>query len=76
MIQGVAAFPGMKDIQDQLERIFLVSSLQNASEVPKAITGPGDTQIDKTSFLSSKRKKKKLLFQRENQKSKAKLINQ
>uniref|UniRef100_A0A672PAP8 Cyclin-dependent kinase 14 n=1 Tax=Sinocyclocheilus grahami TaxID=75366 RepID=A0A672PAP8_SINGR len=25
MIQGVAAFPGMKDIQDQLERIFLVS---------------------------------------------------
>uniref|UniRef100_A0A3B3HXG3 Cyclin-dependent kinase 14 n=1 Tax=Oryzias latipes TaxID=8090 RepID=A0A3B3HXG3_ORYLA len=24
MIQGVAAFPGMKDIQDQLERIFLV----------------------------------------------------
>ncbi|KAJ4931312.1 hypothetical protein JOQ06_025609, partial [Pogonophryne albipinna] len=23
MIQGVAAFPGMKDIQDQLERIFL-----------------------------------------------------
>lgn len=26
MIQGVAAFPGMKDIQDQLERIFLVSS--------------------------------------------------
>lgn len=27
MIQGVAAFPGMKDIQDQLERIFLVSSL-------------------------------------------------
>ena len=32
MIQGVAAFPGMKDIQDQLERIFLVSSLQSASE--------------------------------------------
>lgn len=32
MIQGVAAFPGMKDIQDQLERIFLVSSLQNVSE--------------------------------------------
>lgn len=31
MIQGVAAFPGMKDIQDQLERIFLVSSLQSAS---------------------------------------------
>ncbi|CDQ89482.1 unnamed protein product [Oncorhynchus mykiss] len=27
MIQGVAAFPGMKDIQDQLERIFLVSQL-------------------------------------------------
>lgn len=27
MIQGVAAFPGMKDIQDQLERIFLVSRL-------------------------------------------------
>lgn len=27
MIQGVAAFPGMKDIQDQLERIFLVSSV-------------------------------------------------
>lgn len=27
MIQGVAAFPGMKDIQDQLERIFLVSGL-------------------------------------------------
>ncbi|KAK1806619.1 hypothetical protein P4O66_005133, partial [Electrophorus voltai] len=26
MIQGVAAFPGVKDIQDQLERIFLVSS--------------------------------------------------
>lgn len=25
MIQGVAAFPGMKDIHDQLERIFLVS---------------------------------------------------
>ncbi|KTG46784.1 hypothetical protein cypCar_00018962 [Cyprinus carpio] len=25
MIQGVAAFPGMKDIQDQLERIFLVA---------------------------------------------------
>lgn len=25
MMQGVAAFPGMKDIQDQLERIFLVS---------------------------------------------------
>lgn len=25
MIQGVAAFPGMKDVQDQLERIFLVS---------------------------------------------------
>ncbi|XP_043546219.1 cyclin-dependent kinase 14 isoform X1 [Chiloscyllium punctatum] len=24
MIQGVAAFPGMKDVQDQLERIFLV----------------------------------------------------
>ncbi|MEQ2298907.1 Cyclin-dependent kinase 14, partial [Ameca splendens] len=24
MMQGVAAFPGMKDIQDQLERIFLV----------------------------------------------------
>ncbi|RMC04975.1 hypothetical protein DUI87_18155 [Hirundo rustica rustica] len=24
MIQGVAAFPGMKDIQDQLERIFLM----------------------------------------------------
>uniref|UniRef100_A0A4W4H1F5 Cyclin-dependent kinase 14 n=1 Tax=Electrophorus electricus TaxID=8005 RepID=A0A4W4H1F5_ELEEL len=24
MIQGVAAFPGVKDIQDQLERIFLV----------------------------------------------------
>ena len=32
MIQGVAAFPGMKDIQDQLERIFLVSSLQSAFE--------------------------------------------
>lgn len=32
MIQGVAAFPGMKDIQDQLERIFLVSSLQIAFE--------------------------------------------
>ncbi|KAK5614971.1 hypothetical protein CRENBAI_008006 [Crenichthys baileyi] len=26
MIQGVAAFPGMKDIQDQLERIFLTVS--------------------------------------------------
>ncbi|GCB75714.1 hypothetical protein scyTo_0019801, partial [Scyliorhinus torazame] len=25
MIQGVAAFPGMKDVQDQLERIFLVA---------------------------------------------------
>ncbi|ERE91455.1 cyclin-dependent kinase 14 [Cricetulus griseus] len=25
MIQGVAAFPGMKDIQDQLERIFLAT---------------------------------------------------
>ncbi|XP_043923593.1 cyclin-dependent kinase 14 isoform X2 [Protopterus annectens] len=24
MLQGVAAFPGMKDIQDQLERIFLI----------------------------------------------------
>ncbi|MBN3288215.1 CDK14 kinase, partial [Polyodon spathula] len=24
MIQGIAAFPGMKDIQDQLERIFLI----------------------------------------------------
>ncbi|XDV40823.1 hypothetical protein PO909_009824 [Leuciscus waleckii] len=24
MIQGVPAFPGMKDIQDQLERIFLI----------------------------------------------------
>lgn len=32
MIQGVAAFPGMKDIQDQLERIFLVSSSWNAFE--------------------------------------------
>lgn len=32
MIQGVAAFPGMKDIQDQLERIFLVSSSWNALE--------------------------------------------
>ncbi|XP_010397487.1 cyclin-dependent kinase 14 isoform X2 [Corvus cornix cornix] len=33
MIQGVAAFPGMKDIQDQLERIFLVQqgSLTTAS---------------------------------------------
>ena len=38
------------------------------------MTGPGDTKIDKTSFLSSKRNKKNL-FQRENQKSKAKLIN-
>lgn len=32
MIQGVAAFPGMKDIQDQLERIFLVSSSWNVFE--------------------------------------------
>lgn len=32
MIQGVAAFPGMKDIQDQLERIFLVRSLQTRFE--------------------------------------------
>uniref|UniRef100_A0A3Q4H3M1 Cyclin-dependent kinase 14 n=1 Tax=Neolamprologus brichardi TaxID=32507 RepID=A0A3Q4H3M1_NEOBR len=29
MIQGVAAFPGMKDIQDQLERIFLVMQTFN-----------------------------------------------
>nr|XP_051708726.1 cyclin-dependent kinase 14 isoform X3 [Oryctolagus cuniculus] len=28
MIQGVAAFPGMKDIQDQLERIFLATLIQ------------------------------------------------
>ncbi|KAJ7418164.1 hypothetical protein BTVI_30518 [Pitangus sulphuratus] len=36
MIQGVAAFPGMKDIQDQLERIFLASSV---SSVTQMLTG-------------------------------------
>ncbi|RXM97817.1 Cyclin-dependent kinase 14 [Acipenser ruthenus] len=29
MIQGIAAFPGMKDIQDQLERIFLRNKIYN-----------------------------------------------
>lgn len=33
MIQGVAAFPGMKDIQDQLERIFLVSPAGSIVEI-------------------------------------------
>lgn len=34
MIQGVAAFPGMKDIQDQLERIFLVLGTPNEDTWP------------------------------------------
>uniref|UniRef100_A0A8D0DR06 Cyclin-dependent kinase 14 n=1 Tax=Salvator merianae TaxID=96440 RepID=A0A8D0DR06_SALMN len=34
MIQGVAAFPGMKDIQDQLERIFLVLGTPNEDSWP------------------------------------------
>ncbi|XP_042327982.1 cyclin-dependent kinase 14 [Sceloporus undulatus] len=34
MIQGVAAFPGMKDIQDQLERIFLVLGTPNEESWP------------------------------------------
>uniref|UniRef100_A0A671M8B6 Cyclin-dependent kinase 14 n=1 Tax=Sinocyclocheilus anshuiensis TaxID=1608454 RepID=A0A671M8B6_9TELE len=34
MIQGVAAFPGMKDIQDQLERIFLVLGTQSEETWP------------------------------------------
>ncbi|NXG55303.1 CDK14 kinase, partial [Hemiprocne comata] len=34
MIQGVAAFPGMKDIQDQLDRIFLVNCF---SEKPSCL---------------------------------------
>uniref|UniRef100_A0A8C5QSB5 Cyclin-dependent kinase 14 n=1 Tax=Leptobrachium leishanense TaxID=445787 RepID=A0A8C5QSB5_9ANUR len=34
MIQGVAAFPGMKDIQDQLERIFLILGTPNEDTWP------------------------------------------
>uniref|UniRef100_A0A6I8NDB7 Cyclin-dependent kinase 14 n=1 Tax=Ornithorhynchus anatinus TaxID=9258 RepID=A0A6I8NDB7_ORNAN len=34
MIQGVAAFPGMKDVQDQLERIFLVLGTPNEDTWP------------------------------------------
>nr|ACO51686.1 Serine/threonine-protein kinase PFTAIRE-1 [Aquarana catesbeiana] len=34
MIQGVAAFPGMKDIQDQLERIFLILGTPNDETWP------------------------------------------
>uniref|UniRef100_A0A6I8S6M5 Cyclin-dependent kinase 14 n=1 Tax=Xenopus tropicalis TaxID=8364 RepID=A0A6I8S6M5_XENTR len=34
MIQGVAAFPGMKDIQDQLERIFLILGTPNEETWP------------------------------------------
>nr|XP_054594378.1 cyclin-dependent kinase 14 isoform X3 [Nothobranchius furzeri] len=39
MIQGVAAFPGMKDIQDQLERIFLVLG------TPSEDSWPGVTSL-------------------------------
>ncbi|XP_010217038.1 PREDICTED: cyclin-dependent kinase 14, partial [Tinamus guttatus] len=38
MIQGVAAFPGMKDIQDQLERIFLVRVKECALQMPQPIS--------------------------------------
>ncbi|XP_041708632.1 cyclin-dependent kinase 14-like isoform X3 [Coregonus clupeaformis] len=49
MIQGVAAFPGMKDIQDQLERIFLVLG------TPCEDTWPGVHSLPhfKPAFLST-----------------------
>uniref|UniRef100_A0AAY4AHV6 Cyclin-dependent kinase 14 n=1 Tax=Denticeps clupeoides TaxID=299321 RepID=A0AAY4AHV6_9TELE len=40
MIQGVAAFPGMKDIQDQLERIFLVLGTPSEETWPGVFTLP------------------------------------
>uniref|UniRef100_A0A8D3AM19 Cyclin-dependent kinase 14 n=1 Tax=Scophthalmus maximus TaxID=52904 RepID=A0A8D3AM19_SCOMX len=40
MIQGVAAFPGMKDIQDQLERIFLVLGTPSEDTWPSVSSLP------------------------------------
>ncbi|XP_078273495.1 cyclin-dependent kinase 14 isoform X1 [Rhinoraja longicauda] len=54
MIQGVAAFPGMKDIRDQLERIFLVLG------TPTEETWPGVSSLpylktDRLTQYSSKK---------------------
>ncbi|XP_018410338.1 PREDICTED: cyclin-dependent kinase 14 isoform X2 [Nanorana parkeri] len=40
MIQGAAAFPGMKDIQDQLERIFLILGTPNDDTWPSVSSLP------------------------------------
>ncbi|KAL6092935.1 hypothetical protein STEG23_001034 [Scotinomys teguina] len=58
MIQGVAAFPGMKDIQDQLERIFLHHSCHLAfilDNAPLVFTGNQNILVNLLSCLLEKK---------------------